>query len=634
MDNYVSGEKIYLLCHSAIQVEYWLDHSDYSKIPICFLVTHADAAWSLSKRNLTYIRLEDYDDGWLADQIKLWLDEQIDLARSIDDILQSNFPQFVQPAFRPVSHYLKHLKVVWDHYIYCSYLLSQFIKKENPLELFYFSASREISFTEKMRPIGSVYAEILGFWEEKSNVKLTRLESAGVDDWWLVHRPVIKTKQNLIKKLLKSRKLLFYYITDYFIYQIGNITSSFFLKNIKIALSSGYDLGRDIRRELIWLGAIVYDYEKLANSIEVNIQSEVRETLEKIWYQNLLTQKKSFQPSFWSEPDIKLPLEKIFKYFWLNILPSFFSIYINSQINLTRNKTDIIAMSVASSVIDIAIIMAARSLNIPIVFYQHGASMGELFYDAVWDLDDLYFGDHLMLYGEGNVDYVVSHLHEANKKTYTVVGSIRLDSMYRKSKKLQKNNTSDRLCVLYVTDALGGLRRLSRSRVYKSVQGFETRQRVAELFNKYPQVIWKYKTFLSYGRDPSPEMINYHCPSVKITSGESLEDLLPEANILIFECPSTGLLEGMLTDKPIIVYADHDVWRLTSDALFLLRKRALVAETSEDFIQAIQAGLDGNWGECDFRNQEYVKHYGTFLNDGKSAERAANSIAKAAMRDK
>jgi hypothetical protein len=100
--------------------------------------------------------------------------------------------------------------------------------------------------------------------------------------------------------------------------------------------------------------------------------------------------------------------------------------------------------------------------------------------------------------------------------------------------------------------------------------------------------------------------------------------------VIILDHAGTALGEALLTRKPLIVYAPGSAGSIPEapDARALLRKRALVAETGLDFIATIDEFLRrSDFSEVIDPDQEFLRAYGTYIGDGKSAERGAEAIA-------
>jgi len=88
----------------------------------------------------------------------------------------------------------------------------------------------------------------------------------------------------------------------------------------------------------------------------------------------------------------------------------------------------------------------------------------------------------------------------------------------------------------------------------------------------------------------------------------------------------TAIGEVLLTPKPLLVYMPHP--HLSSpQAKMMLEKRATVAETPAEFVAQVRAFLQaGKYLELENPDTEFLRTYCTHLDDGLSAQRAADVI--------
>lgn len=113
---------------------------------------------------------------------------------------------------------------------------------------------------------------------------------------------------------------------------------------------------------------------------------------------------------------------------------------------------------------------------------------------------------------------------------------------------------------------------------------------------------------------------------IAIESAKPLTEMLSQAEAFILDLPTTTLLEVLCTDKPVFVLTQFI--KLTDLAENLLRKRAVCAETADELIRALEEYCKTGAYPADVMNQEYLCAYGTYMNDGKSAERGARAVVE------
>lgn len=106
-----------------------------------------------------------------------------------------------------------------------------------------------------------------------------------------------------------------------------------------------------------------------------------------------------------------------------------------------------------------------------------------------------------------------------------------------------------------------------------------------------------------------------------------LEDIIDLADAFIIDSPSTTVWPLVCTEKPFIAYIDKTFFRLVPKAKELLGKRAILAETKDDFFAKLKAFLESpKWIMPKPVNDEFLCHYGTYLNDGNSDKRVAEFL--------
>jgi hypothetical protein len=86
-------------------------------------------------------------------------------------------------------------------------------------------------------------------------------------------------------------------------------------------------------------------------------------------------------------------------------------------------------------------------------------------------------------------------------------------------------------------------------------------------------------------------------------------------------------LEALLTVKPIVLYADQRYVALRPEARDLLRRRVLLAETPGEFLASLDGFLrQGQFDAVEPADRAFLRAYGTYVDDGGSAERAVDAL--------
>jgi len=100
--------------------------------------------------------------------------------------------------------------------------------------------------------------------------------------------------------------------------------------------------------------------------------------------------------------------------------------------------------------------------------------------------------------------------------------------------------------------------------------------------------------------------------------------LLQLSDVILIDLPSTIVLQSVSTNLPVFVLMRH--WNYTHYARTILEKRAVCADDVKTLIDNLCKYLDSGIYQADINDDSFIKGYGTFLNDGKSAERAAGEV--------
>ena len=109
-----------------------------------------------------------------------------------------------------------------------------------------------------------------------------------------------------------------------------------------------------------------------------------------------------------------------------------------------------------------------------------------------------------------------------------------------------------------------------------------------------------------------------------------MEDLLSRSSAMLFDLVSTGILQALLTDKPVFVFSD--LAPLDDDALALLRRRAVVSPSPNEFAGSVAGFLRGDavFPDSLAASHDFIRAFGLHEGDGNSSRRAV-SILQAAV---
>lgn len=287
----------------------------------------------------------------------------------------------------------------------------------------------------------------------------------------------------------------------------------------------------------------------------------------------------------------------------------------------------------------------ARKANIKTVDFQHGGTYGYLDNPM---LEHLFLGtDYFFCYGTGVSEFYETpspnaHLSSNARRPMPMpIGSPSLDFLMQReriSKPKNSKNGKDKT-VVYVTTNLGGDGRYFSYHMYPDIWFWRLQRRVIETCTECQNIQLIVKLYPQKGirkdliHNPIRDWLNdVSLPNCQALEHTPFTDLLSIGDLFIIDVPATTLLEALTTTKPIITFADHKWVKVDSAAAALLRKRVILAESAEQFLYEIGNFLQcSDWCLPQQVNDEFLRAYGTHLNDGRSAERAVNQLFELAM---
>jgi hypothetical protein len=109
---------------------------------------------------------------------------------------------------------------------------------------------------------------------------------------------------------------------------------------------------------------------------------------------------------------------------------------------------------------------------------------------------------------------------------------------------------------------------------------------------------------------------------------QSFIELLKLHDLIILDMPTTALLQAISTRKPVFALMRH--LRYSDYELGMLGKRAVCSDDLDALLEEIDAFLRSGHYDADLNDETFLRKYGTYLNDGKSAERAADLVNEVA----
>lgn len=586
-----------------------------------------EAAWQCLRDGRPYHKLEDFFDEQIfcalsepmLDFQKRWLDR-------VDAALLESIPQFREVGFQPARMHAFFLKVVSDELFMCACALAHFFVTARPRRVFCFTDPVPRPVTWDLFFDESVYRLILQACARVYDVPLVCLPAG---PGGRIRRPSVPAWLSARQKArLRSLRSL----------GLGGLVRRLSAPATAplLVVNLGYDVSI-VARSALARGWQCREVSEIAGMSDAAVHPSNRlvSALAASW--PAIAADPSFRAPFhWFGADLWPAAEPRIHYWWHHVIARSWDAFTRARNQLMRRIPVAVIVWSPWGPIDEGVLHAGRVLGVPTVTYQHGGFEGSCDFIAN-DVTDMRAADYRFVYGAGVADYYRGRASLAGGTAQVIaVGSARLDALRPKPAAHHIRGLRRRCgakqgesVVLYVPTMYMRHRRYMSCEDYGNVPYFELQARIVEIMRRFPAVRFVYKPFPKPRPDPIVEMIRSRCPNCRVVDNVPLPRLVWAADFHVIDIPSTGLLEALMTPKPILVLADKRYIRLRREARILLQKRVTLADTPDTFCERLCERLsDGRFDELAAPNREFLLAYGLHRDDGLSADRVI-----AALRD-
>ena len=103
-------------------------------------------------------------------------------------------------------------------------------------------------------------------------------------------------------------------------------------------------------------------------------------------------------------------------------------------------------------------------------------------------------------------------------------------------------------------------------------------------------------------------------------------DLLERCDIVVLDFPSAPLVEAVAAGKPVFILTKY--LKIEKSVLKLLKRRVACFEHEDELMKSLKNYLQTGFYPADLSNEEFLKACCTYLNDGRSCERAVVEVLK------
>lgn len=315
--------------------------------------------------------------------------------------------------------------------------------------------------------------------------------------------------------------------------------------------------------------------------------------------------------------------------FYLNqVFPAYLGMYSDIK-NILKNSQSKLVLGghSPSRVYENILCASAKELGIKVLSFQHGG-YGERFNHILHINDfDNPMNDYFFVWGSGVREY--AQRYGLNRVKIVPVGSAWMDSlvMRKKSNMVKKDH---RKTVLYVPTSLRirpKMRMLPGE--YPDNYYFMLQRKIISDIASNDGIELLVKLHPSdKALNPIAELLREgQFNNCRVVSGP-LKSLLPKADLVVSDFMSTVLIESLAMNKNIMFYIDQSAMLFEPEARTLLNEAAYCFDKLDNFLKAISVYAKKPEEFPLKDNKKFLAHYGTYLNDGRSAERAVESIEK------
>lgn len=636
------------------------------------VVLTPEAAWECQLRGQSYLKIEDfYSEADLSTHAQDVLEDEIKWANWVDEFLRHKIPVLRQAKFSPANASFNLLRWVLDGFFEASYVLTHFLARVRPQEVSYWAwESTEPPW--HLRHKNPIYSALLPMGAPRYGVSLREMSTgaAGPGDASLVlgsnqreheqqHLPGNRLG-SFVKHLGLAEADAFSWLKRSRVGREIKLLrdaglSKYFWSLVKQSMSSarvlvignGYDLDPlipELRKRgvrVTWLHSVFLTGEYIttlgkASGVKTNLQDD----LAKLW-PTIIEQEAFWAPLTKWGVGRNARAEIAFSVWWHRIIPELWHRY-QSALKIVSRRDYLAAVAWEAGVTSCGpLLQAAAMRSIPRLIYQHG-SAARIAVSEFYPY--LLHSERFLVYGKGTAEHLQRNGPSCGDARAEVVpvGSSRLDALRARMNprrvevlRARLHGNDNRPIILYVPTIMGiSGKGLSVETGYADVSYFELQERIIRLFARFPSVNLLYKEIPSHDVwNPIPDLIQREIPTGRAVLAPPLAELVWAVDAIILDHVSTALGEALLTRKRLVVYSPNLAGHAFEppEAQVLLRKRAIVAETPDEFVEVVRTFLSTNdFTEMNAPNDGFLRAYSTHLNDGSSAERAVNEILRSA----
>ena len=328
-------------------------------------------------------------------------------------------------------------------------------------------------------------------------------------------------------------------------------------------------------------------------------------------------------------------VESRIRQFITRSLPRTFGTWQGARSLLKGGRFASVLLSTCPTPRERAVASAARRTSVPVILYQHGGSYG-------WRPLPMHsymegqFADYFMAYGEGAAQHFASTTPPGFHQPQALpVGSCSLDRLaetvdsQEAKRKIYERYSLDpaKKVLIYVVDVFAGNRSYFPD-YYPDTWYYEHQKQVIRILADHPEFQFLVKLAAGQANNPLAEFVQrLGVNHIKVMTDGRFAVLLPAADAVIIDYPSTPVDESLVTHKPVFVLIDRRLLIFDEEAMTLLGRRARLANDPPEFLRMVEQFLvDGAPADDVGSEKEFLNRYGNYLGDGQSRQRALDFL--------
>ena len=607
-----------------------------------FIALSPSAAYSLRKRSIRFKTPLDYPRG--EERFTIGLDNFARIKRTtalLDSLLAPDHTAI--PTLKPAQYPVYFLKNLFDTLSTTTHLLKTIIREEKPTTIVAYKSQYDtdnaVPFPFKAE--ANIFALVLQLpgWGTEVEIKARRVNTPKISSRntsprqnrrYCIDTIILNAKKNSLifnMGLIGKRFGLFA--------ALSSVSHSYLRKGRfpVMIYESGYNWD-DALPELYRHG--FFPIVRLTDAeIEQKLLPEHSESLFNkilgLCKENVEFRKNAEWCGIDTSPILLPHLAKIVEYS-LERSPV---AYKTARDTIRKKNIRSILISIHTAANTFAVVQAAHDSGIPVFSWQHGG--GGYNYHPIMPYAEFAGTDYHLVYGPG----VAESYRDTTEKMglfyagkFVPAGSSSFDRV-NEGKKIPAAAGPNQ--ILYVTtNYYLNFYYISFPAIplEYDLRLWSVQQKIMDCAKEHPGVNMAIKLHPGHeDRKPLEDYKNDNGISNirMVVSESSVPEMVETAGMVIIDLVSTSILQILRYNKPLFVYTGN--CRIDTAPLGLLKKRAYVYDREEDFIDAITRFIRNDRfpftddeRQVDVDNTEFLESYGTYLNDGRSAERAASFV--------